>query len=119
MPNITASLPAGAFTSTTGQGLAAAVATLAGAGAAYFTSDMKVIGAVSMLAGAITLIVFPQRAAAPGANTAAAVSDLATALPVVLKAIQDAEAAKTQLAAGVVAKPVAAAPAAAPPAPPA
>ena len=103
MPSLLDNLPQGALSSTTGQGIAVAASTVAGAIAAHFTSDTQVIAAVGLLAGALVLVLFPQRSAAPTA--AAPTADLATSLATLQKVVTDADAVKSALAAIATPKP--------------
>lgn len=97
-------LPQGALSSTTGQGIAGAAATVAGAIAAHFTSDTKVIAAVGLLTGSLMLVLFPQRSAVPPSATAPA-ADLAASLATLQKVVTDADAVKSALAAIATPKP--------------
>jgi ribose 5-phosphate isomerase RpiB len=104
MPSLLDNLPQGALSSTTGQGIAVAASTVAGAIAAHFTSDTQVIAAVGLLAGALVLVLFPQRSAAPTVAAAPA-TDLATSLATLQKVVTDADAVKSALAAIATPKP--------------
>jgi hypothetical protein len=72
MPSVIDSLPPALRTSTTGQGLAGFAAAAAATVASHYTANTEVIGLVGVLAGAVTLLIFPQATGAPAQSQAIA-----------------------------------------------